>query len=63
LQPTKGYWGGSEMPPTIVTMKKWGWTDEKINRILKEERLQELQIEQYLKTHPNAKMLDILEML
>lgn len=39
------------MPPTIVTMKKW------------EERLQELQIEQYLKTHPNAKMLDILEML
>ena len=51
------------MPPTIVTMKKWGWTDEKINRILKEERLQELQIEQYLKSHPNAKMLDILEML
>ena len=51
------------MPPTIVTMKKLGWTDEKINRILKEERLQELQIEQYLKTHPNAKMLDILEML
>ena len=51
------------MPPTIATMEKWGWSDEKINRILDEERLQELQIGQYLKSHPNAKMLDILEML
>ena len=51
------------MPPSIATMKKWGWTDEKINKILDEERLQELQLEQYLKSRPNAKMLDILEML
>jgi hypothetical protein len=58
-----GYWGGHDMPPTRATMKKWGWSDEKINRILDEERLQELQIEQYLKSHPKAKMLDILEML
>jgi hypothetical protein len=44
-------------------MKAWGYSDEKIAKMIETERLKELELEEYLKTHPKAKMLDILEML
>ena len=51
------------MPPTRATMKKWGWSDEKIALIMEEEKRLDNELEEYLRTHPNAKMLDILEVL
>lgn len=51
------------MPPSPAQLRVWGWSEERIAAAYEEDRLCEEKIREFLKSHPQAKMLDILDLL
>ena len=51
------------MPPSSAQLRAWGWSEERIAAAYERDRLDEKKIREFLKSHPKAKMLDILDLL
>jgi len=51
------------MPPSPTQLRAWGWSEERIQAAYEKDRQDEEKIRKYLKNHPGAKMLDILDLL
>ena len=51
------------MPPSPAQLRVWGWSEERIAAAYERDRLDEKKIREFLKSHPQAKMLDILDLL
>lgn len=51
------------MLPCRDTLKKWGWSDAKIDAVYQAEKDDDARAQKYIAEHPDANMLDILELL
>lgn len=55
--------GPKTMPPTRATLKSWGWSDAKIDAVYQAEKDDDARVRKFMAEHPDANMLDILEIL
>ena len=51
------------MPPSPAQLRVWGWSEERIAAAYERDCLDEKKIREFLKSHHQAKMLDIVDLL